>query len=165
MGHPNDAVDKMLGQWSRERPDLDSTGMAIVLRILMHAGALADRLKVTLAPMGLASWEFDVLSALRRSSGEGGLTSKDLCESAQLTSGAMTHRLDRLEERGFIRRKTRKSDRRSILVTLTPRGTSLVDKAIEQRMADAADCMRGLTKTDQRKLIVLLRALAIAPAE
>jgi DNA-binding MarR family transcriptional regulator len=156
-----DAVDEMLRQWSRERPDLDTTGMGIVLRVLSLAGRFSDRLKEILAPTGLAAWEFDVLSALRRSGPRAALNPGELCESAQLTSGAMTHRLDRLEERGLVRRRAARADRRSVEVTLTRKGLALVDQVIGTRMADAADSVRGLGAADRRQLERMLRRLML----
>ena len=155
-----DLVDEMLAQWANERPDLDSSGMAIVLRIQILAGVFADRLKDALAPSGLAPWEFDVLSALRRA-GKPGLSPTDLCESAQLTSGAMTHRLDRLEEAGLVRRRASREDRRSVTVALTAKGRRLIDEVIGARMADAADAVAGLSRKERTELIRLLRAASV----
>jgi DNA-binding MarR family transcriptional regulator len=155
-----DAVDDMLAQWSRERPDLDTSGMAVVLRVLLLAGLFGERLKETLAPHDMAPWEFDVLSALRRSSDRGGVTPSELCESAQLTSGAMTHRIDRLEERGLVRREASPEDRRSWLICLTPKGLELVDRAVGARMEDAAASVASLGRADQRRLARLLRSVA-----
>jgi len=157
MSAQRDTVDEMLAQWRRERPDLESSGMAVVLRILKLSSALSDRLKATLAPAGLAPFEYDVLSALRRSGSAGELTPTELCEAAQLTSGAMTHRIDRLEERGLVRRRSGASDRRSITVVLTPRGRTLVDGIVGARMADASQSLGELTKKDRRELARLLR--------
>lgn len=164
MKTERDTVDRMLAQWGRERPDLDSSGMAVVLRILLLAGLLSERLKDVLAPLDLAPFEFDVLSALRRA-GTRGVTPGELCESAQLTSGAMTHRLDRLQERGLVTRRPSRTDRRSFLVFLTGKGRALVDQAVAARMDDAAACIRALTKLEQRKLAQLLRRvhLELAP--
>lgn len=156
-----DMVDEMLEQWARERPDLDSAGMGIVLRIQILAGVFANRLKATLEPAGLAPWEFDVLSALRRA-GRAGLTPSELCESAQLTSGAMTHRIDRLEEPGLVRRRPAESDRRSISVVLTPKGRALIDNVIGARMVDAAASVASLTKGQRDELVRLLRAVSLA---
>lgn len=159
MADTPDAVDRILSQWREQRPDLDSSGMAVVLRVLLLSGVFAERLKETLAPAGLAPWEYDVLAALRRAGMGEGLTPKELCRSAQLTSGAMTHRLDRLEERGLLRRKAAKKDRRSVLVQLTARGRRLVDGIIGARMADAAACLGELGERDRKQLARHLRTI------
>jgi DNA-binding MarR family transcriptional regulator len=160
-----DAVDEMLAQWRAERPDLDSGGMAVVLRVGLLAGVFGERLKGILAPAGLAPWEYDVLSALRRSDPRRGLSPTELCRSAQLTSGAMTHRLDRLEERGLVRRRSASEDRRGIRVSLTPRGRRLVDGIVGARMADAARSVEGLSRAETRELTRLLRRLSAALEE
>ena len=157
MTSERDAVDGMLAQWRRERPELDSSGMGVVLRIQLLSGILTDRLKEILAPKGLAPFEYEVLSALRRNDAAGGSTPKELCRSARLTSGAMTHRLDRLEARGLVRRRSGRKDRRSISVVLTARGRSLVDGILGERMADAATCLDAFTKAERRELAGLLR--------
>lgn len=160
-----DDVDEMLVQWREQRPDLDSSGMAVVLRVLMLAGVFGERLKTTLAPSGLAPWEYDVLSALRREGRAGGLTPGELCESAQLTSGAMTHRLDRLEERGLVRRRAGKTDRRSVTVILSARGCSLVDSIVGSRMSDAAESLAAVSKKDRLELARLLRLVNVGLKE
>jgi DNA-binding MarR family transcriptional regulator len=161
MSQPRDAVDEMLRQWARERPDLESAGLGIVLRVQILAGIFAGRLKDVLAPTGLAPWEFDVLSALRRA-GPDGLTPKQLCKSARLTSGAMTHRIDRLEEPGLVRRRPAATDRRSVTVSLTPKGRALIDKVIGARMVDAAASVGALRKRERDELAGLLRTLSLA---
>jgi DNA-binding MarR family transcriptional regulator len=161
MKHGPDTVDHMLAQWDEERPDLDTSGMGVVLRILFLAGRFSERLKEILAPMDLAPFEFDVLSALRRAGREGGLTPSELCESAQLTSGAMTHRIDRLEERGLVRRRPSQEDRRSTWICLTAKGRGLVDQVIGARMDDAAEAVGGLSRAEQRELARLLRTLSL----
>jgi DNA-binding MarR family transcriptional regulator len=134
--------------------------MAVVLRVLLLAGVFSERLKEILAPSGLAPWEFDVLSTVRRAGRP--VSSKELCESGQLTSGAMTHRIDRLEERGLVRRVPSVEDRRAIEVSLTPAGRALLDGVIGARMRDAADCVAALGKREQRELARLLRAVSLA---
>jgi DNA-binding MarR family transcriptional regulator len=135
--------------------------MAVVLRVLMLSGVFSERLKATLAPAGLAPFEYDVLSALRRAGDGVGLTPKELCRAAQLTSGAMTHRLDRLEERRLVRRRTDRRDRRSLTVTLTARGRALVDGILGARMADASASLSGLSKAQRRALAELLRIVSM----
>jgi DNA-binding MarR family transcriptional regulator len=158
MPRQRDTVDEMLEQWARERPDLDTEAMGVVLRIQLLSGVFGDRLKQALRPMGVAPWEFDVLSALRRA-GKEGLSPSDLCDSGQLTSGAMTHRLNRLEEHGLIRREGARHDRRSVRVRMTAKGRALVDRVIGARMADAAEATAVLSRSKQTSLTRLLRTL------
>lgn len=149
----------MLQDWRVQRPDLDAAAMGIVLRVLRTARELEDRLKAALEPHGLAPFEFDVLSALRRAGPDGARSAGELCRAAQLTSGAMTHRLDQLEERGFVLRREGAGDRRRVTVALTPAGRAAIDAAIVARMADAAACVADLPRGDRRELERLLRAL------
>jgi DNA-binding MarR family transcriptional regulator len=51
---------------------------------------------------------------------EGPMTAGRLAERARLSPGAMTALLDRLEERGFARRRRDTEDRRRVLVEVTP---------------------------------------------
>lgn len=162
---PRDDVDEILAQWRRERPDLDPTGMGVVLRVLHLAGVFSSRLDDVLAPTALATFEYEVLAALRRADDGEGLTAKELCAAAQLTSGAMTHRLDRLEERGLVRRRPRPEDRRALAVTLTARGRRLVDSVLAARMEDAGDCVAGLSRKERLALNDLLRGLAVELTE
>jgi len=155
-GMEEDRVDEVLAQWEAERPDLDPSGLAVVLRVQQLAGAFAERLKRILEPAGLAVWEYEVLAALRRS---GGQTPSELCAAAQLTSGAMTHRLDRLEERGLLRRKPSRTDRRSLTVELTAKGRRLVDGILGDRMAAATTSLEDFTETEVRRLTSYLRRI------
>jgi DNA-binding MarR family transcriptional regulator len=158
----------MLDQWAQERPDLDPRAMGVVLRIQGLADALEERLRTILAPHQLAVFEYEVLSALRRSGPQGGCTAGELCLSAKLSSGAMTNRLDRLEDRGLVERWTSPQDRRSVTVRLTPAGLELVDRVLGERMADAEDCLGNVGRADRRALVGLLRALCLdldAPVE
>ncbi|MEZ5973653.1 MAG: MarR family transcriptional regulator [Planctomycetota bacterium] len=162
MSNPKeDRVDRMLAQWGRERPDLDPTALAIVLRILILGGTLAERLKSALAPLDLAPFEFDVLSALRRTGKRGGMSPGELCEAAQLTTGAMTHRLKRLEARGFVQRTVDPEDGRGRFVLLTQAGRKIADRAIEARMQEARDSIAHLSEPSQRELRALLRRLCL----
>ncbi|MDF1799208.1 MAG: MarR family transcriptional regulator [Planctomycetota bacterium] len=155
-GSDQDRVDQTLAQWEAVRPDLDPSGLAVVLRVQQLAGEFADRLKRILEPAGLAPWEYEVLAALRRS---GSLTPTELCAAAQLTSGAMTHRLDRLEQGRLLRRKPSRTDRRSLVVELTAKGQRLVDGILGDRMAAAATTLEDFSEAEVRRLTGYLRRI------
>lgn len=160
-----DEVDEILAQWRQERPDLDPTGMGVVLRVLQLSGIFSSRLDEVLAPSDLAPFEFEVLSALRRADEGEGLTATELCAAAQVTSGTMTHRLDRLEERELIHREPAEHDARALAVTLTTKGQRLVDGVLADRMEDARICVEKLTQKDRRTLNRLLRTILVSVTE
>src|SRR6056297_3022803 len=95
-----DSIDELQGDWSEQRPDLDSGPMGVVLRIHMIARLLGDEVAQRLQAFGLQWWQYDVLSALRRQGKPYTLAASELADSGMLTSGAMTNRIDRLETSG-----------------------------------------------------------------
>ena len=155
-----DHVDQILEQWKRERPDLDASPMGIVGRISrlnrVHERAIAE----TFSTFDLGLDEFDVLATLRRSGSPYELNPKHLRQSMMITSATMTHRLDKLEERGLVRRNDDPSDRRGIIVRLTGDGKGLVDMALEAHLETEARLVTHLSRQDQTALAHLLRKLS-----
>lgn len=156
-----DRVDLFIEQWNRERPDLDPSPLGVVSRVLMLAKLLEHSADQVLAKFGLSLWQFDVLTALRRSGKPFKLSPTRLMELVTLSSGAMTNRIDRLEELGFVVRERDRDDRRGVSIALTPQGRALVDEAIPLRLEDAGQNLIMLTKTEQKTLAALLRRLLV----
>jgi DNA-binding MarR family transcriptional regulator len=156
-----DAFDNTRAQWERERPDLDLSGAEVIWRISFlhkHLKKLAGK---KLDRYDLPVWFFDVLAALRRGGPPYQATPTELCEATLLTSGAMTNRLDRLEESGVVERFPDPDDRRGILIRLTHRGKDLVDKAAKIRFDQANDALSSLNASERRQLSTLLRKLVV----
>jgi DNA-binding MarR family transcriptional regulator len=76
-----------------------------------------------------------------------------------LSSGAMTNRIDRLEEQGLVERRPSPSDRRSLKVLLTAEGRKVVDKAVADRLDEAEGALCGLKAEERDQLADLLRAM------
>lgn len=155
-----DQVDEIVEQWDRERPDVDVSGMAIIGRISRLERLIRPRLEAVFAEHGLESWEFDVLATLRRSGEPYQLTAGQLLESMMVTSGAMTHRIDRLEQRGLVRRVDDPSDGRVVLVTLSSEGRNVVEAALVDHAANERRLVSGLDSGERSELVDLLRKLA-----
>ena len=155
-----DLVDRLLSDWSRERPDLDVSAMAVVGRILQLGQVLEARANTALKTAGIAYTDFDVLATLRRSGPPWRLTPTALRRSVLLTSGAMTACLNRLEAQGLIIREPSIDDRRVLAAVLTERGRILADQAAQIRFAESQDALSGLTHDQIMTLGQLLRALA-----
>jgi DNA-binding MarR family transcriptional regulator len=157
-----DMIDALQEDWSEERPDLDSEAMGVVLRIQALEKILGDQVSERLREHGLQWWQYDVLSALRRQGKPYQLAATELAEAVMLTSGAMTNRIDRLEQKGLVRRLHDPADRRRVLVALTREGHERVEKATEARFEIAASAVSGLDRRSRRQLSNLLRSLLLA---
>lgn len=163
MARPRDSVDAILDQWGRERPDLDVSPMGPIGRVRRCAALLQRALDTTFSQFGLSSWEFDVLATLRRSGAPYCLAPTALFSALMVTSGTMTHRLQRLEASGLVARVANLEDARSTLVKLTPAGLALIDRAVEQHVENERRILAGLTPAAltalDTQLAGLLRAL------
>jgi DNA-binding MarR family transcriptional regulator len=156
-----DAVDLILEQWARERPDLDCSPMGVIGRIsqLQREVHLAQR--ETFARHGLDAPSFDVLAALRRAGEPYQLTPTALMRTALVTSGAITQRLDRLEDRGLITRTRSASDGRAVVVTLTAAGRAALDAALPDHLETERGLLAGLSDDDRGQLADLLRRFLV----
>jgi DNA-binding MarR family transcriptional regulator len=157
-----DRIDRILAQWSRERPDLETRAMGLVGRIQRAAAALRPRLDDTHERSGLQGESFDVLASLRRSGRPYQLSPTQLYREMMLTSGAMTNRVDRLEEAGLVSRRPDPHDRRGTLVRLTAKGKALIDAATTEHVANEERLLAGLSAREQLQLADLLRKLLLS---
>jgi DNA-binding MarR family transcriptional regulator len=115
-----------------------------------------------LEPLDLELWEYDVLSALRRQGKPFALPATGLARETNLSSGAMTNRIDRLETRGLVRRRPDRRDRRGVIVSLSAKGRKLIDTAIQHRLDSAKESLQSLSAAQQRELARLLRIAVLA---
>ncbi len=157
-----DAVDLILEQWAAERPDVDVSGIAVIGRISRLERMLAAELARVFATHGLEAWEYDVLATLRRSGSPFELTVGAMLDSMMLASGTISHRIDRLEGRGLVERRTDESDRRVVRVRLTRAGRTLVDRALVDHAANESRLLSGLSPREQAQLVALLRRLHVS---
>ena len=162
MDHDHDLFDRIHERWKRERPGADTTGFEAVGRILLLAKHLQNSAIARLGALDLDLWAFDVLSTLWQEGPPYHLSPTQLCNSAMLSSGAMTNRLDRLEAAGLVARQPDPDDRRGLIIELTPKGKALVDQAIGARLDEANEAASALTETERKDLVRLLRKLLAA---
>ncbi|MCO4758165.1 MAG: MarR family transcriptional regulator, partial [Oceanospirillaceae bacterium] len=147
-----DAVDLILDQWERERPDLDVTPMGTLGRLKRSAALLQRRLDLVFAEFGMTLWEFDVLATLRRSGAPYCLAPTELFSTLMITSGTMTHRLKSLESSGLVERLANPDDARSKLVQLTGKGLELIDRTVEAHVDNIHSILAPLETIDLEAL-------------
>jgi DNA-binding MarR family transcriptional regulator len=157
-----DEVDDLVAAWRAQRPDLDVEPMQVLSRISRLSRHLDIARRGAFAEHGLESWEFDVLSALRRQGPPFQLTPGALLRATLVTSGTMTNRIDRLAAANLVRREPDPRDKRGVLVTLTAAGRERVDAALDGLLRRERVLLAGLGDGERQDLADLMRIL-LAP--
>ena len=151
MRTTKDLVERHLEEWTEARPDLDSSPKRF-----------RRETRKSLRPFRLELWEYDVLAALRRQGEPFELPPTKLAKLGMLTTGAMTNRIDRLEERDLVERRPDPEDRRSLYVKMTAKGLNLIDQALAARMESAAKSVSILSGSETATLEALLKKLVLS---
>ncbi|MBC7441930.1 MAG: MarR family transcriptional regulator [Ramlibacter sp.] len=155
-----DSVDRIIAQWAQVRPDLDVSPMGIIGRLSKLTRIFERAMQDVFIQHGLQPGEFDLLATLRRSgTGTPGLTAGELAESAMVTSGAITNRLDRLVAKALVTRQADPLSRRTIRVALTELGHNVVDQALVDHIANEDQLLSSLNADQTERLEAMLRDL------
>jgi DNA-binding MarR family transcriptional regulator len=157
-----DHVDLVLGQWARQRPDLDASPMAVIGRLKRLNRLLDGELRRVFATHGLDAASFDVLATLRRSDPPHRLTPAQLMAASMVTSGAVSQRLDRLETDGLVSRSRSEADARVVHVALTDVGRALIDQALPDHVANEDRLLGALDQDGRAALADTLRTLLVS---
>lgn len=133
--------------------------LAIVLARCWRAiGQVAEE---SVGEAGMCLTDFVALEALLH---KGPLTITEIQGKVGLASGSMTAAVDRLEKKGFIRRKPSRSDRRAKLLELTPKGRLTVRKVFEHHAEMLESAMKVLNNAEKSQLHALLKKLGLFAA-
>lgn len=160
-----DRLDQIMEDWKRERPDLDPAPMGIFGRVFQLSKMLEQRLDAVFEKHGLGTWAFDVLAALRRSGAPYRQSPTALFSQLLLSSGAMTNRIDRLEQSGLVERVPEPNDRRGVQVQLTAKGIELIDSIMPEHLQNEETILGELSAAERKQLAGLLRKLILSQTE
>jgi MarR family transcriptional regulator, organic hydroperoxide resistance regulator len=126
-----------------------STGYRIKLLSQLLYRKFSDRLE----PLGLTPFHWLVLCCLWQ---EDGLPTSGIGEKLQQVGGTLTGVLDRMEERGFIRRERDPADRRICRIWLTDSGKDF-EQVLPQIVADLhEETWAGVSASDRERFSQLL---------
>lgn len=143
-----DHVARIQAEWRRERPDLDVAPQGVFGRLHRVALLLTAELTAVYDRHGLDEGEFDVLATLRRAGPPFERTPGTLASHTMVTSGGMSKRLDRLQRRGLVDRRSSDTDGRGRVVSLTPAGRRLIDTAFSEHIANEHRLLADLRSED-----------------
>jgi DNA-binding MarR family transcriptional regulator len=152
-----DEVDEHVRGTLERWPQIDPEVEAIVVRIGKLDRLLRKAAVASLASVGLTYEEFKVLISLHKGARSHGSLSRDL----MVSTGAMTNRLDKLEERGLVRRERDPSDRRGVLLEITAEGRKRLDGYIDLGADRERELLDELDEAEKRELNGLLRRLLL----
>ena len=123
--------------------------------------AVSARLAEDIVRHELTQTEFAILEVLYH---KGPLLLGEVQRKILVTSGGITYLVDRLVEKGLVRREECAEDRRARYAVLTPAGTALIRKIFPQHTVAVERALSGLTLAEQREATQLLRKLGLAAA-
>lgn len=153
-----DSIDAFLDRALTVFPELDPRVEAVVDR-LCHLQKHLDRLTESgAAKFGLNAGEFKLLVKLRQVPGEQ-LSAGALADLLARSTGATTNRIDTLEAAGLVRRARDPSDRRGVIVKITPKGRTVTDRAVTEIGLAEQQAVGHLSRAEQDELNALLRRL------
>jgi len=149
-------LDDILGQWRKERPDIDPTSMAVCGDLWRAGEIVRQGVLANLANYNLDFPQFDVVLTLRRQGKGKTLSPSALAKEMMLSTSAMTNRLDRLEKRGLIRRIVDPNDRRGLKIELSQDGFALADDLVVSHVETEDKLLENLSSEECDQLRSLL---------
>ncbi|WP_066518565.1 MarR family winged helix-turn-helix transcriptional regulator [Sphingobium cloacae] len=146
-------------QSSEYHDPLSNIETRIWLRLLTLQGTIYARLnRIFLDQFGISIAKFDVLAQLHRFGDN--LSQGELSERLKVTGGNVTGLVRRLVADGLITREMSASDRRSFVVSLTPKGRAVFEAARDMHDALLRDWFGGLSPDDLKSALDILNLLS-----
>ena len=161
MADKPDWAEELLQSWANIQPEFDVRAYQVTSRIARLALHIARHQEDVFGRFGLNRGDVGVLSALRIAENNR-LSPTQLFKGLMLSSAGITSRLDRLQERGLVRRERHPNDRRGVLVQLTDEGRSTLDQAVRANTASERELVQGLDGGEARELTELLKKMLAA---
>lgn len=107
---------------------------------------------------GLNRTEFGVLELLYH---KGAQPLQQIGNKVLMSSGNITYVVDKLEKKGFVRRRVSTEDRRLIYAEVTAAGSAFIEEVFPQHAGIIADAVAGLDEQEQKAAASLLKKLGI----
>ena len=123
------------------------------------AAAVGGQVDTNIAKNDLTTAEFGILEVLLH---KGPLLLGEIQRKILVTSGGITYLVDRLAEKGLVKREECPNDRRARYAVLTPAGDALIRRLFPEHARRVAQVVSGLTMREQAEAIKLLRQLGLS---
>lgn len=155
-----DEVDELLEERERFWPDADPCWSAVGARIIRIARYLDEDRATRLEQFGVTPVEFDVLMVLRHFGGdEAAMRPSQIADKLLLSRTRTTVRVDGLVDRHLVDRFEDPSNRRQVVVRLSPLGHDLLDRAFGAYQGGLQELLGPMPKASHDELVNLLRGV------
>lgn len=158
----SDRMAGLIAQRREETPEVPLDGMEIFARARELTRLSRRWIEPVFERHGIDSGEFDVLASLQRAGAPYSMRPTELFRTLVMTSGGLTDRLNRLTKKGLVERLPSESDRRSLLVRLSPQGLEVIRAAYREDMGVEQELLSGLSAAERDRLADLLARLSAA---
>jgi len=155
----SDVIDGIAAAWDASEVDVDTEPIQVVGRILRGAKLIQILGEAELTRRGLVRVDFDILSALRRSSRPQSPT--ELSTYLLVSPASTSQRLRKLEAAGWITRESNPQDGRGFFLELTASGRQLIEELLPRQLAAEAQLLSGLSSRARRALAEQLKSLLL----
>jgi len=158
-----DRVDEVLRLWQEEYPQRDTRAMAVLLRIARINRDITRALSIAVstAVSSVDTGTFAVLLLLRISGAPFEASPSWLADMMQIYPNHLSNLLDRLKSNGLIERRRDPSDRRRVVVRLTPAGVEAIEQAFTAHFDVERELVEPLDAAEMDDLARLLRKLVL----
>lgn len=133
-----------------------------VQRVITAVNSMSRKLEQwytrQLADLDLSHGEWSVVAQLATAEGTP-MTPSRLADASNVAASSMTHRLDKMTERGLVRRSPDPDNRTRVLVELTDQGWELFGAAVREANVVESDVLAGLTRQERDQLAALLEVV------
>jgi DNA-binding MarR family transcriptional regulator len=148
--------------WKRELPGVRTDIIELNSPIWRIAKVLDDDRRRTLGALGIDQSTLDLLSVIRRAGPPYELTTREITRRTLVTAGAISQRIARAEQAGFVQRSPSTASRRAVAVRLTDAGHALIEIGVRQLLEHEADLVGALDQEERGTLAALLHKLELA---
>ena len=155
-----DFVDSLEEEWKAQVPQLQTEPISVVARLVRMSYYVERRVAINLARYDLNRGEFEVLAVLTRNPEEN-ITPKILQTKILITSGGLSNRIRKLEEKGLLVRLSDPNDRRGVILKSTEKGKEITRQAVTSHVEVERQIASGLSPEEQRELASLLKRLIL----
>ena len=159
MDAHDDVVARFIGQWRARDPNMRLLEMAVVGRLSRCSRAVERLVKANFANLGMEAWEFDMLASIVRSGPPYRLNPSELSELSMIGLSTVTHRVDKLAQKGWVTRFEDPTNRRRQWVEITAEGMDTVTSALPHHLLTEQNALHAFTEEDKIALNALLSKL------